>query len=189
VQSPLRSTFQNAPRKKEKEMSKINVQTVTDTSDRSLPIFSEIDELFDRIRVQAYTLFANRGFSAGHELEDWLEAERELCWPEAELKEDDGEFKLKVALAGFEPHEVELTATPSALIIKAAHEYEKSDSDEKVRWSEFRHSDVYRFVPLPAEVDVDKVKAEFRNGMLEVEARKSAQSSKKSKSVKISSGA
>lgn len=170
-------------------MSKVNIQKVRSNDDRSLPIFSEFDELLDKIREQAYRRFEVRGFTGGQEVEDWLNSERELCWPKAELVEDDDEFEVKVALAGFEPADIELTATPRELIVKAAHDYEKSDKDEKVRWSEFRHSDVFRRVPLPADVEVDKVKAEFKNGLLEIEAPKAVESGKKLRRVKISGAA
>ncbi len=167
-------------------MSKVNIQKVSNNDDRSLPIFSELDELFDKIREQAYKRFEVRGFTGGQEVEDWLNAERELCWPNAELIEEDDEYDVKVALAGFDPSDIELTATPRELIVKAVHEYEKSDKDDKVRWSDFRHNDVYRRVSLPSDVDVDKVKAEFKNGLLEIEAPKARKSGKKTKRVKVS---
>lgn len=102
-------------------MSQVDVQKVSDTDDRALPIFAEFDRLADRIRLQAYNLFASRG-GDGHALDDWLAAERELCWPTAELIEGETEFVLKVALAGFEPKEIALTATPREIMIKGDHE-------------------------------------------------------------------
>jgi HSP20 family molecular chaperone IbpA len=48
---------------------------------------------------------------------------------------------------------IELTAISRELIVKGVHEHKKADEDEKLRWSELRHSDVYRRVPLPADVD------------------------------------
>ena len=82
------------------------------TEDRSLPIFAEFDRIADRIRLEAYNLFARRGSGDGGALDDWLEAERNVCWPAAKLVERDGAFVLEVALAGFEPSEISLTATP-----------------------------------------------------------------------------
>ena len=35
-------------------------------------------EQYDRIARRAYELAAERGFRPGHELEDWLQAEREI---------------------------------------------------------------------------------------------------------------
>ncbi len=34
------------------------------------------------IQERAYELFVKRGSEPGHELEDWLQAEREICAPE-----------------------------------------------------------------------------------------------------------
>jgi len=154
-------------------MSKLNVQKVSAADDRTLPIFSELDKLADRIRLQAYNLFAHRGAGEGHALDDWLAAEREVCWPSAELTERDGEYALQVALAGFEPEEITVTATPREIIVKAAHKEEKESAGEKeakVRWSEFRSNDVFRRVQLPAPVDVEKISANLKNGLLEIVA-------------------
>ena len=170
-------------------MSKLNIQKVPSPEERKLSIFKEIDEIADQIRVRAYNLFANRGFTAGHEVEDWLTAEQEICWPTAELVEEDDEFEVKVALAGFEPDEISLTATPREVIVKASHKGERKEDDEKVHWSEFRSNKVYRRIALPSDVDVAKVKAEFENGMLEIEAPKMKGKPTAAKKVKVSSAA
>jgi HSP20 family protein len=153
-------------------MPQLDVQKVSKTDDRSLPIFEELDRLADRIRVQAYNLFSRRGGGEGHALDDWISAEREFCWPSAELTELDGEYDVKVALAGFDPAEIAVTATPREVIVKASHEHRRSSEEKeaKVRWSEFRSNDVYRRVPLPAAVDVEKVTATFKNGLLQIVA-------------------
>jgi HSP20 family molecular chaperone IbpA len=153
-------------------MPQLDVQKVSKTDDRSLPLFEELDRLADRIRVQAYNLFSRRGGDQGHALDDWINAEREFCWPSAELAELDGKYDVKVALAGFEPSEIAVTATPRELIVKASHEHRRPSQgkEAKVRWSEFRSNDVYRRVPLPAAVDVEKVTATFKNGLLEIVA-------------------
>ncbi|MDH3512938.1 MAG: Hsp20 family protein [Gammaproteobacteria bacterium] len=166
-------------------MSKLEIQKIPTTEDRKLPIFEEFDEIADRIRVRAYNLFKNRGFGLGQDLDDWLMAEREICWPAAELIEEDDEFEIKVALAGFEPKDITVTATPRELIIKASHKDERKKSEEeegsRVRWSEFRSSDVYRRIELPADVNVDKISAELERGMLEIEAPKATRPKVKKK--------
>lgn len=79
-------------------MPALDVQKVPTTEDRSLPIFAEFDRLADRIRLEAYHLFAHRSSGDGHALDDWLAAERNLCWPAAKLIERDGAFVLEVTL-------------------------------------------------------------------------------------------
>lgn len=170
-------------------MSKLNIQKVPSPEERKLSIFKEIDEIADQIRVRAYNLFAKRGFTAGHEVDDWLAAEHEICWPIAELVEEDDEFEIKVALAGFEADEISVTTTPREVIVKAAREKERKEDDEKVHWSEFRSNKVYRRIALPSDVDVTRVKAEFENGMLEIEAPKKKAKAKLERKIKVSSAA
>ncbi|MDH3304356.1 MAG: Hsp20 family protein [Gammaproteobacteria bacterium] len=166
-------------------MSNLKVQKVRSPEDRKLPVFKEFDEIADQIRVRAYNLFANRGFSMGNDVDDWLSAQREICWPTAELVEEDDEFEIKVALAGFEPKEISVTATPREIIVKAAHNDKRKEGDEKVRWSEFRSNDVYRQIALPSDIDVDKIEAEFEHGMLEIEAPKKKGKSAAAKKIKV----
>ncbi len=170
-------------------MAEINVQKVPDAEDRSLPVFGELDRLADRIRVQAYNLFARRGASDGHALDDWLAAEREVCWPSAELIERDKEFVLKVALAGFEPKDIDVTATPREIIVKAGHEQKTKSADKeegKCRWSEFRSKEVFRRVLIPADVDVGNISANLKNGLLEIVAPRAKTGSKTARKVEVS---
>ena len=171
-------------------MSKLSVQKVPTAEDRKLPIFDEFNDVVEQIRVKAFKLFANRGFGEGNDLEDWLVAEREVCWPAAELIEEDDEFKIRVALAGFEPEDITVTATPRELIVKASRSENSEDRNEsRVCWSNFRSTDVYRKIELPTDIDVDKVEAELNNGMLEIEAPKTVAQKAGRKNVKVSGAA
>ena len=153
-------------------MSRVEVERISEASNRRLPIFDEFEKVADRIRMQAYKLFAHRGADDGHALDDWLAAEREVCWPTAELAESDHQYSLKVALAGFDAKEIAVTATPREIIVKAAHEHERSGGEAELKWSEFRSNDVFRRVELPGDVDVDQISARLNNGLLEITAPK-----------------
>lgn len=169
-------------------MSRLNVKKVAAPSDRALPIFAEFDRLADRIRVQAFNLFARRGAGDGHELEDWLAAERELCWPAAELTERKDELVLSVALAGFEPAEIDVTATPREILIKAEKKSERKRDGEpsEVRWSEFRSNSVLRRVELPSAIDLDKISANLDNGLLKIVASKAGKAGDSPKRIEVS---
>jgi HSP20 family molecular chaperone IbpA len=158
-------------------MSDVAVHKVTKPDDRTLPIFKETEELLRRIRERAFDLFSGRGFDDGHALEDWLAAEREICWPAGELAERGTDYVLTLALPGFEPGEVSVTATARELIVHAKSEHqEESKRKERlaVRWSEFRGDDVYRRVELADSIDVPKVSASLKNGLLTIVAPKLA---------------
>jgi HSP20 family molecular chaperone IbpA len=157
-------------------MSELIIKKVPSPDQRDLPIFEELNEISDQIRVRAYSLFADRGFSVGHELDDWLTAQREICWPAAELVEEDNEFRARVALAGFDAEDIDLTATPREIIVKATRKSEQGDHESHdeatVRWSEFSSNAVYRQIAFPSDVDVGAIRVNFDNGMLEIEAPK-----------------
>jgi HSP20 family molecular chaperone IbpA len=135
-------------------MSRLNVKKIPVPSDRGLPIFEEFDRLADRIRVEAYNLFTGRGAIEGHDLDDWLAAERGLCGPDVEVAEQKAEFVLNLALDGFDPVDIEVTATPREILIKGEH--------------------VLRRVELPAAVEVDRITAKLQNGVLKIVAPKTA---------------
>ncbi len=68
-------------------MTAVTVQKAAKEADRTLPIFKDIERLTQRIRERAFAVFAARGVHQDWALNDWLTAERELCWPASELVE------------------------------------------------------------------------------------------------------
>lgn len=162
-------------------MSEINVQRLT-TEDQTLPAFAEAERLFEQIRNRAYQLASGRSFGAGRELDDWLAAEREFSWPATELVEREQDFVLSVALPGFEPAEVALTATPRSLVVQARARSERKEDARKgearVHWSELRSADVCRRIEFARDLDVHRISATLKNGVLRVVARKQEQPSK-----------
>ena len=170
-------------------MSNPIVEKVPSAKSRKLPIFAEFDEIADKIRDRAFSVFKDRGFEDGHALDHWLEAERQLCWPAPELVENDKEIDIEVALAGFNADEIVVTATPEEIIVKAAHESSKKEKDEGkemvTHFSEFRSNKVFRHFQLPASIKVSDVEAKYRNGILKIEAPKAKGASKKERKVKV----
>jgi HSP20 family molecular chaperone IbpA len=159
-------------------MTEIKVQKVTDEGKKpTLPVFKEMESVFDRVRTKAFDLFSRRGFEEGHALDDWLAAEREICWPTGELVEQDKAFTLNVGLPGFEPADISVTATPHQLVVHAKSKIESKKEEEakkgqKVCWSEFRSNDVYRQIDLPEDIDPQSASASLHNGLLKIVATK-----------------
>ena len=101
-------------------MSTVTVHKIREANDASPPFFEPIDRLFDEIRQRAFSLFEERGRVSGHDLDDWLQAEREVLWsPPAELIEKEKEFQARVAVPGFEAKDIRITALPDAIVIEA----------------------------------------------------------------------
>jgi len=155
-------------------MSNVAIQKVENAAQKTLPIFEEISKRFNEIRQRALDLFEKRGRQIGHELDDWLKAEREILgrWPAAELKEKDGAYEFEMTLPGYHPKEVSITATPNEIIVHAETKHEKKTSEGTVLWTEFGSNNVYRHVELPEPIDVDKTSATLENGLLRIAAAK-----------------
>ena len=151
-------------------MSRVAITKVNDKS-TSVPIFDEMARRFEAVKRRAFEFFEQRDRQAGHDLEDWLKAERELLgWPATELDEKNGIYELQIALPGFESKDVEVTVTPKEIIVHAAAEHDKETKKGNVLWTEFGASDVYRCFETPKPVEVDKVTARLENGLLRIHA-------------------
>lgn len=154
-------------------MANIIIQRIKDATDQPIPVFQEIEKRFEDVRQRAFDFFDKRGRELGHELTDWIQAEREvLGWPAAELAEKNGEYKLEVTLAGFGANQVEVTATPTEIAVHAAIKPETKAAEDHVLWTEFGPNDVYRRFRLPQPIDVDKTSAALDNGLLKITATK-----------------
>jgi len=116
----------------------IKVEKVADPKKRTLPVFKEVESLLDRIRNRAFEMFSGRGFGDGHALDDWLAAEREICWPAGELVEQDKEYVLSLTLPGFEPEEISVTTTPREVIVHAKTKTERKGEEEARRRAQKR---------------------------------------------------
>jgi HSP20 family protein len=155
-------------------MANVTVQKIEKPEAKRLPIFEEIEKRFDDVRRRAFDLFEKRGRSLGYALDDWLRAEHEMCgWPAAEMDEKSEEYELQMTLPGFDPEEVQVTATPSEILVHAELKPEKT-GEAKVLWTEFGPNNVYRRFSMPQAIDVEKTRARLDKGMLHITAAKAS---------------
>jgi len=152
-------------------MSQVAIRKINDTAKGTAAIFDEIAKRFEEVERRAFDLFEERGCEVGHELEDWLNAEHELLgWPTGELAEKDGTYEMRISLPGFEAKEVEVTAAPNEIVVHATTKEEKKEEKANVLWTEFGSNEVYRRFDVPNSINVDKVTANFENGLLRITA-------------------
>jgi HSP20 family protein len=132
-------------------------------------ILDEMNEIQNRIMRRAHEIFEHSGALFGRDLDNWLQAEQELLWkPALELRETDGEFQLEAALSGVDPKDIDIEVTPEDIVLKA--EVQHRHKEEIVHICEFESGNLFRSIHLPRKINPDKVKAEFKNGMLRLTA-------------------
>lgn len=164
-------------------MPEITVQKIKDPVKQTPPIFADLEKRFNAVQQRAHELFLNRG-QVDRALDDWLAAEHELFgWSAAELSEKDDTYEVDFALAGFDAKDIQVTAMPNEIIVRAATKETREVEKDKVLWSEFGSKDVCRRFELPDPIDTDKVTAALDKGVLRIKARKGVTAEKKTIAV------
>jgi len=80
----------------------------------------------------------------------------------------DKELIVRGELPGVEKDDVEVTIAGNRLMIEAEREFEEVDEKEEFYRHELGYGKLTRTVALPDEVDLDKVHAELKDGILKV---------------------
>jgi HSP20 family molecular chaperone IbpA len=134
-------------------------------------ILDELEQMHDRIEKRAFEIFHGSDRTFGRDLDDWLAAERELIWkPSVELTEKDNEFSLRIAVPGVDPKHIDIEVTPECLLVKGEAHQEHEEDRGHVHVCEFESGNLFRSIQFPKKINPGKVKAEFKNGVLLVNA-------------------
>lgn len=153
-------------------MTPIAIHRFEDQETMSPTLLERAKAMVETIRRRAFELFERRHGAKGSEMEDWLQAERDVTWSPAELVDEEKAFKARVELPGFEAKDIDVTATPDAILIRAESAHTHEGCDGNVCFCEFSGRNVFRQFDLPSPVDVGKVTASVDKGILQVTAPK-----------------
>lgn len=99
--------------------------------------------------------------------------------PNIDVVDRDKEIFVKAELPGFDKEDLDISIANNQLVIKAkACEEEKEEEGDYLK-QEIRTSEIYRSILLPAEVEDEKIKTSFRNGVLKLTIPKQEKSQRK----------
>jgi len=145
-------------------MSRITVhQADTGKAAVANPFLAHVERDLNSVRARAFELYERRGKRPGGELEDWLEAERELfIVPQAEIAENEKAFSMKIATAEFDPEDIDVIALPREILVEAK-------AGKKRRWDS---RCFYRRFELNSPIATGDVRAALDEGQLTIEAPK-----------------
>lgn len=88
--------------------------------------------------------------------------------PNINLAETEKEYEVTVELPGLKPEEFNVELKEGALWISGYREEEKEEKEKTFHRIERRYGEFRRMVPLPGEVNEEKVEAAFKEGVLRV---------------------
>ena len=121
-------------------------------------IQQRMDEMLDRL--------TGRFFSPeGRERSVWG---AEMWAPSIESHLENGNLVVKADLPGIDPKEVSISVTGNQLTIEGERKQEKKEEKKDYFYRELAYGKFSRTMTLPQGVDADKVKANYKNGVLEI---------------------
>ena len=82
--------------------------------------------------------------------------------------ETEKEFKIEVLLPGFTKEDLQLNVHNLLLTIKVEKEKEENSEEYKYAHREFGAVNFEKQYRLPKSVDIEKIRAEFKNGVLNI---------------------
>lgn len=106
--------------------------------------------------------------------------------PLADITEDDKEYVIKAELPDVKKEDVKVTVENGVLTIAGERKFEKEETKKKYHRVERAYGSFVRSFALPDLAEGDRIKAEFKNGMLMVHVPKSEKARTKQIEVKVS---
>jgi HSP20 family protein len=134
-------------------------------------IHDDIDRIFQEFPTPSF-------FSLWPERTRWM--------PALDVYEKDNSLIVEAELPGIPKEAVKLTCTDQTLTIQGEIKKEEEEKKEGYYRAERRYGSFYRTVALPEEVDFNKAKAEYHDGILKITLPKSAKVETKTRTIPIS---
>lgn len=116
----------------------------------------------------------------------WFKGEDlDLRAPALDLYEEKDDIVVKAELPGIEKDNLEVNLTDHTLTIKGEKKKAEEIKEENYYRAERSYGSFLRTIELPKDVHSDKVKASFKNGILEVRVPKTDEAKAKEIKVKV----
>ncbi len=151
-----------------------DIASWTTMPDLSTDLFSmqdEINRVFDR--------FFNRGVVDDNDLRvgNW--------YPSVDITEKDDSYIMKAELPGISKEDVKITLKENHLTIHGEKKKEKEEKDKNYFRSERVYGSFQRTFTLPSSVRVEKIEANFKDGVLTIEIPKVEEAKPKEIEIKV----
>jgi len=105
-----------------------------------------------------------------------------------DVKENDDSYKLKVELPGIKKDDIAIDVNKNSIKIEANKESEKEEKHHKYHKSEFRFGEYSRTIYFPQTINVEKVNAELKHGILKIDLPKAHEYKEEVQKVNIKEG-
>ncbi len=112
--------------------------------------------------------------------------DRVLYWtPRVNVEETDDQFEVTAELPGLNRDDVKIEIKDHALTFTGEKKTEKENKDRNVHLYERAYGKFCRTFTLPDNVDVDKIEAEFKDGILQIDIPKTEEAKPRQVEVQV----
>ncbi len=108
--------------------------------------------------------------------------------PRLDVTEDAKAFTVTAELPGMSEKDIDLSISGDTLTIRGEKKEEKEDKNKNYYYSERSYGTFMRSVPLPRQVEADKVSASFKKGVLTITLPKTAEAAEATKKIDVKTG-
>lgn len=151
-----------AEKKEEKKETGQELQQARPAS--ALSPFEEMERLFDNYFSRGWLSPWRRDWLSWPELATPFEGKM----PKVDIVDRDGELVVKAEVPGVDKKDLEVTVTDNSVMIKGSTSHEEKEEKGDYYRCEMSRGSFSRMVALPADVDADKAKSKFKDGVLEL---------------------
>jgi len=106
--------------------------------------------------------------------------------PALDLKEEEKQYLVSLDIPGLDTKDIKITSENNTLSIEANRKREEEKTDETYHIIERFCGSIKRAIRLPKDIDADNIKAEYKNGVLNVTVPKSEKTLPKQIAIKVS---
>ncbi len=106
--------------------------------------------------------------------------------PAAELSETDDAVHLRLEIPGIDAKDLNIEVTAEAVSISGERKSEQKTEEDGITRSEFRYGKFQRVIPLPARIQNADVKADYKDGILNLTLPKAEEEKNKVVRVNLS---
>jgi len=158
------------------------LKDIINFGDKSVPVKRDEVDPFALLRRRMDDMF--EGFLHGFDLRPF-EARSGVFSPSIDIVENDKDIRISAELPGMEEKDIDVSLSRDSLTIKGEKKEEKEDKGKGYYRMERSYGSFSRTLPLPSEIDQDKVKATFKKGVLTVTLPKTEKAIKETKKIDI----
>ena len=164
----------------DKEITTKKESGTPETREHMMPFFSlqrRMNEIFD-------------DFWRGFQLPsiDWPSLGDTRLTPKVNVEADAKAIRIQAELPGMDEKDIQVSLNDDVLTISGERRSEKEEKDKNYLRREFSYGSFHRAIPVPPNVQADKIKATFKNGVLKVELPIPEEVARASKKIEVRAG-